>query len=78
MKHIANIISYMNDNSIIAYVYEDDKQTGEFKIQSSSSSEGYWFKTLEQLKEELEYIPFVEVWNRVQGMKDAIYDEIKK
>lgn len=74
MKHIANVISLVDSNTIIAKIYKDDLQTGEFKIQDANFSRGYWYHDLDQLYNELHEIDFIDAWNKAVGMRDVICD----
>lgn len=66
MKIIASIKSPSEQGLCIATVYQDDGQTGEYLLKDPYSSQGYWFKTLEELQDSLTEIDFIKGFCRLQ------------
>lgn len=74
MKHLGLIYVDSIQGVSIAAIQQDDKQTGEFKLQDEFSAKGYWFKTLDDLINEIKNIDFIRHHiERINGKTIIIY-----
>lgn len=74
MKHLGFIFADSIQSVSIASIQQDDKQTGEFKLQDEFSAKGYWFKTLDDLIDEIKNIDFIKHHiERINGKNIIIY-----
>ena len=59
MKNLGLIFIDSLQSVSIASILYDDKQTGEFKLQDEFSAQGYWFKTLDDVINNIKDINFI-------------------
>lgn len=59
MKNLGLIFIDSLQSVSIASILYDDKQTGEFKLQDEFSAQGYWFKTLDDILNNIKEVDFI-------------------
>ena len=59
MKQIAVIKAPSSQGITIATIWQDDRQTGEFKLQDDYSAQGVWYKTFDDLKADWRNVSFM-------------------
>lgn len=59
MKNLGLIFIDSLQSVSIASIQYDDKQTGEFKLQDEFSAQGYWFKTLDDILNNIKKVDFI-------------------
>lgn len=59
MKHLGFIYVDSIQSVSIASIQHDDKQTEEFKLQDEFSAQGYWFKSIEEIINNIKDVDFI-------------------
>lgn len=59
MKNLGLIFIDSLQSVSIASIQYDDKQTGELKLQDEFSAQGYWFKTLDDVINNIKEVDFI-------------------